>query len=215
MKMNLRTLSLLALVAPAFGPAGCSSTRYGDPKDTETVNIDWGSTDLQTMTAKMTESLKNSPALAYFDRPNKEADKRVICYMGKLANQTSEHINTTAITDVIRTDLLNTGRFRFVADKAGQEDIGEQVHFQQESGRFDPARAMAFGKQIGCEVIVYGTLSSIEKKKGRSLESGGSKFEDTYYLLVLNAVNVETGELMWSDKGEIRKQQRTGLFGGA
>src|SRR4029079_18694310 len=98
MKINLRTLSLLALVAPAFGAAGCSSTRYGDPKDTETVNIDWGSTDLQTMTAKMTEQLKNSPALAYFDRPNKEADKRVICYMGKLANQTSEHINTTAIT---------------------------------------------------------------------------------------------------------------------
>jgi len=74
---------------------------------------------------------------------------------------------------------------------------------------------MAFGKQIGAEVIVYGTLSSIEKKKGRSLESGGSKFEDTYYLLVLNAVNVETGELMWSDKGEIRKTQRTGLFGKA
>jgi uncharacterized protein (TIGR02722 family) len=212
MTSTLRTTALLALVLAA---ASCSSTRYGDPKDTETVNIDWGSTDLQTMTGKMVESLKNSPALAYFDRPNKEADKRVITYMGGIRNETSEHINTGTVSDVIRTDLLQSGRFRFVADKKGQEDIGEQVHFQQESGRFDPTRAMAFGKQIGAEVIVYGTLSSIEKKKGRSLESGGSKFEDTYYLLVLNAVNVETGELMWSDKGEIRKTQRTGLFGGA
>jgi len=212
MTSTLRTTALLALVLAA---ASCSSTRYGDPKDTETVNIDWGSTDLQTMTGKMVESLKNSPALAYFDRPNKEADKRVITYMGGIRNETSEHINTGTVSDVIRTDLLQSGRFRFVADKKGQEDIGEQVHFQQESGRFDPTRAMAFGKQIGAEVIVYGTLSSIEKKKGRSLESGGSKFEDTYYLLVLNAVNVETGELMWSDKGEIRKTQRTGLLGGA
>lgn len=212
MTSTLRTTAFLALVLAA---SSCSSTRYGDPKDTETVNIDWGSTDLQTMTGKMVESLKNSPALAYFDRPNKEADKRVITYMGGIRNETSEHINTGAVSDVIRTDLLQSGRFRFVADKKGQEDIGEQVHFQQESGRFDPTRAMAFGKQIGAEVIVYGTLSSIEKKKGRSLESGGSKFEDTYYLLVLNAVNVETGELMWSDKGEIRKTQRTGLFGGA
>jgi uncharacterized protein (TIGR02722 family) len=213
--MYLRTLSLSALVAFAAAGAGCSSTHYGDPKDTETVNIDWGSTDIQTMTAKMTESLKNSPNLAYFDRPNKGDDKRVILYMGKVQNSTSEHIDTGAVTDVIRTDLFKTGRFKFVADKPAQEEIGEQVNYQQGSGRFDPSRAMAFGKQIGAEVIVEGNLRSIEKKKGRSLESGGSKFEDTYYLLVLNAWNVETGELMWSETGEIRKQQRTGLFGGA
>ena len=207
---TIRTMSFLGLLAVA---ASCSSTSYGDPHDTETVNVDWGSTDIQTMTAKMTESLKNSPNLAYFDRANKGEDKRVILYMGRVQNSTSEHIDTGALTDVIRTDLLNTGRFKFVADKPAQEEIGEQVHFQQESGRFDPSRVMAFGKQIGCEVIVEGNLRSIEKKKGRSLESGGSKFEDTYYLFTLNAWNIETGELMWSDKGEIRKSQRTGLFG--
>jgi uncharacterized protein (TIGR02722 family) len=207
---TFRTLTLFTLVVAS---SACSSTQYGDPHETETVNVDWGATDLQTMTGKMVESLKNCPGLAYFDRPNKEADKRVIAYMGGIRNETAEHVNTSTISDVIRTDLFQTGRFRFAADKKGQEDIGDQVHFQQESGRFDPQRAMAFGKQIGAEVIVYGTLSSIEKKKGRSLESGGSKLEHTDYLLVMNAVNVETGELMWSDKGEIRKEQKTGLFG--
>lgn len=207
-----RMPSILALMAlPAV--SACSSTHYEDPKEVETVNVDWGSTDLQTMTSKMVESFKNSPSLAYFDRPNKGEDKRVICYIGGIRNESDEHINTAAVGDVIRTDLLQTGRFRFVADKKGQEEIGEQVNFQQESGRFDPTRAMEFGKQIGAEVVVYGTLSSIEKKKGRSLEAGGSKIQNNYYLLVLNAANVETGEIIWSDKGEIRKTQRTGLFG--
>lgn len=209
MKTFARVPILLALVAAA----SCSSTRYGDPQEVETVDIGWGSTDLQTMSSKMVASLKESPALAYFDRPEKGADKRVITYMGGIRNETAEHVNTAAVGDVIRTELLQTGRFRFAADKMGQEEIGEQVEFQQGSGRVDPTQAMAFGKQIGAEVVVYGTLRSIEKTRGRSVESGGSKLEDTYYLLVLNAANVESGEIIWSDKGEIRKTQRTGLFG--
>jgi uncharacterized protein (TIGR02722 family) len=209
MKTIPQTLLLLALAVPA----ACSSTKYGDPKDTETVDVDWGSTDLQTMSGKMVESLKNSPSLAYFDRPGKGEDKRVICYMGGIRNETTEHINTGAVGDVIRTDLLQTGRFRFAADKAGQEEIGEQVQFQNESGRYDPKGIMQFGKQIGAEIVVYGKLSSIDKKKSRSLEAGLSRYEDKYFLLVLNAVNVETGEIIWSEKSEIRKTQRTGPFG--
>jgi uncharacterized protein (TIGR02722 family) len=206
-----RTHLFLALV-PLSAAASCSSTKYSDPEATETINVDWGSTDLQTLSTKMTTSLKDSPSLAYFDRPEKGQDKRVIAYMGGIQNETSEHINTSDIGEVIRTDLLQTGRFRFAADKSGQDEIGDQVRFQQESGRVDPAKAMAFGKQIGAEVIIYGSLSSIEKKKGRSIESGGQKLEDTYYLFVLNAVNVESGEIIWSDKGQIRKTQKTGLF---
>ncbi len=209
MKKMSRALVLLTLAAVS----GCSSTRYGDPKDTETTNVDWGSTDLQTMSGKMVESLKSSPSLAYFDRHDKGEDKRVICFMGGIRNETSEHVNTAAVGDVIRTDLFQSGRFRFVADKSGQEEIGEQVHFQQESGRFDSKRAMEFGKQIGAEVVVYGALTSIDKKKGRSIESGGLKTEDNFLMLVLNAANVETGEIIWSDKSEIRKTQKTGLFG--
>ena len=209
----MKRFALLPVLLPLAVAAGCSLTKYGDPEAVETVNEDWGSTDLQTFSAKMVESLKESPALAYFDRPEKGADKRVITYMGGIRNDTSEHIDTTGVSDSIRTDLIQSGRFRFVVDKAGQDEIGEQVRFQQESGRVDPKMAMQFGKQLGAEVVIYGTLRSIEKRRDRSLESGGSKTEDVYYLFVLNATNVESGEIIWSDKGEIRKVQKTGLFG--
>jgi uncharacterized protein (TIGR02722 family) len=208
----MKRIQLFLALLPLTAAASCSSTKYGDPEATETVNVDWGSTDLQTLSTKMVTSLKDSPSLAYFDRPEKGQDKRVIAYMGGIENQTAEHVNTSDIGEMIRTDLLQSGRFRFAADKHGQDEIGDQVRFQQESGRVDPAKAMAFGKQIGAEVIIYGKLSSIEKHKGRSIESGGQKLEDTYYLFVLNAVNVESGEIIWSDKGQIRKTQKTGLF---
>lgn len=203
----------LALIATLFASSACSSVRYGDAESVETVNIDWGSTDLQTFSKTMVGSLLESPQLAYMKAPGKGDDMRVIAYMGGVRNETSEHINTEAITDSIRTELLQSGKFRFVADQVGQTEIGDQIRFQQESGRVNPEMAKKFGKQLGADVTIYGALRSIEKRKGRSLESGGSKTEDTYYQFVLNCVNLETGEIIWSDKGEIRKTAKTGLFG--
>lgn len=209
----MKTLANTLVLAAACAVAACSSTRYSDPEATETINVDWGSTDLQTFSQQMIKSLKEDPELAYLDHSGKSEDKRVIVYMGGIRNDTSEHINLTTLSDAIRTELLQSGRFRFVADAAGQGEIGDQVRFQQESGRVNPEMAKKFGKQLGADVVVYGTLSSIEKKKGRSLESGGIKTEDTYYQFVLNCVNLESGEIIWSEKGEGRKTQRTGLFG--
>jgi penicillin-binding protein activator len=205
-------------LAPAFlllyaAFAGCSSTRYGDPEGVETVNADWGSTDLQIFSKKMVQSLIDAPELAYLSGPAKGSDQRIIAYMGGVRNETSEHINTEAVTDSIRTELLQSRRFRFVADPHGQDEVGEQVRFQQDSGRVNPEMAKKFGKQLGADVVIYGALRSIEKRKGRSLESAGTKLEDVYYQFVLNCVNLETGEIIWSDKGEIRKTQRTGAFG--
>ncbi len=208
----MKHLTLAVILTSFAALQGCSSVQYGDPNETETVNIDFGSTDLQTFTKKMVKSLIDSPQLAYLDAPAKHEDKRVIVYMGTVDNRTKEHIDTEAITDSIRTELLQSGRFRFVADPKGQTQIGDQVRFQND-GRVDPEQAKKFGKQLGADMIVYGSLVSIEKKKGRSVEAGGSKLEDVYYLFVLNAENIETGELIWSEKQEIRKKQRTGLFG--
>lgn len=207
-------LTLVAAICAAIPfTSSCSSTKYGDPNETETVNKDFGRTDMQTFTKTMVKSLIDSPNLTYLDGPAKREDKRVRLYMGKVDNRTKEHIDTKAIMESIRTDLLNSGRFVFVADQMGQDEIGEQVNFQQGSGRVDPEKAKSFGKQTGAEVIIYGSLMSIEKSKGRSLESGLSKYEDVYYQFILNATNIETAEIIWSEKKDLTKSQRTGMFG--
>ncbi len=192
---------------------GCSSTRYKNAQDTETLNVDWGSTDLQTFSQHMVDSLLDSPQLSYLSNPAKGDDQRIIAVMGGVANETSEHVSTTGITDSIRASLLQSGRFRFVAGDPGQDEIGEQVRFQQGSGRVDPALARAFGHQLGAEVVMYGALRDIRKKTGRGFESFGTKTKDVYLQFVLNCVNVQTGEIIWANEEEIRKTQVVGLFG--
>ena len=204
-----RSLSLAAL---ALLPA-CSSLRYDDPGRVETLTIDYGSTDLQTLSAEMVESLISAPQLNYMEHPGKGDDKRIIVYTGTVENRTSEHVDTQGITDKMQTALLKSGKFRFVAEKAGQGEIEEQVRFQQETGRVREDMMRSFGKQLGADVILYGTLRSIDKKKGSSLESGGTRKEDVYYQFVLKCVNIDTAEILWQDEAELRKTARTGIFG--
>jgi uncharacterized protein (TIGR02722 family) len=209
--MNKLYLSLPLLIC--LMPA-CSSVRYGDPEQVEVVDIDFGSTDLQTLAKGMVQSLIESPALAYLDSPNKGDDKRVIMFMGGVNNRTSEHVDTTGITDSIRVSLLQSGKFRFVTTPQGQDELAEQVRFQQGSGRVDPELAKAFGKQLGAETVLYGNLRSIEKDRNRNLEDGFQKTDDVWYQFVLECANVETGEIIWAEEKEIRKTAKKGLFGG-
>ena len=161
----------------------------------------------------MVESLIQSPELNYLDSSGKGEDKRIIVYTGTVENRTAEHIDTQGITDKMQTALLKSGKFRFVAEKAGQGEIEEQVRFQQETGRVREDMMRAFGKQLGADVILYGTLRSIDKRKGSSIESGGTRKYDVYYQFVLKCVNIDTAEILWQEEAELRKTERTGIFG--
>src|SRR5262245_50682466 len=154
MKTPLKTAFLVVIGSLA----GCSTVKYDDPGKVESLTIDWGSTDLQTLAAGMIESLVAAPQLAYIEQAHKGDDKRILSYFGGIENRTSEHIDTATIKDKIETQLLKSGKFRIAAGKQGQNEIGEQVRFQQGSGRVDPVTARAFGKQVGADVVIYGTL---------------------------------------------------------
>ena len=147
------------------------------------------------------------------EQTNNNKDVRLVTYLGGIENRTTEHIDTSGIGESIRVKLLGSGKFRFVGGDQGQAEIGEQVSFQQGSGRVDPTQAKAFGKQLGADVVIYGTLRSINKEKGSSIESLGTKKEDLYYQFILQCVNIETGEIIWADEEDIRKRSRTGIFG--
>lgn len=174
--------------------AGCSNksvVRYGDATAVETTDINFGSTDLQTVAGQMTDSLLTSGVVGTLTQ-----NKRPIMFVERLKNKTSEHIDTESITDSISTKLLRSGKFRFV-DMSRVEAAREQIKFQQDSGMVDQNKAIQFGKQVGAEYMLYGNLSSIVKKnKDKS---------DVYYKFTLRLMDLESGLVEWADETEIRK----------
>lgn len=211
----MKTLPLLALVVLGAGlNTACSSTRYGDPDKVETVTIDYGSTDLQTFADVMTKSLLENRNLDYLDAPGKREDKRIIAVFGGIKNETREHINLDQISRRIQSNLQESGKFRFVAggEADGQDEIADEIRFQN-SGKVRDEMAKAGNNQLGADVRIYGVLSDIYKEKGRSIESLGSKKKDLYYQFFMQAVNLDTGELLWTKEADIRKTETVSLFG--
>lgn len=208
----MKNTTNLALALTLALAAGCTSTvRYDDPGKVETINIDFGSTDLQQLAGSMAESLGAAQQLNYYQKDGD--DKRIVIYSAGIENRTSEHIDTSGIMDSIRVALLKSGKFRLAATQQGQDELAEQVRFQQGSGRVDPAQAKAFGQQLGADMVLIGRLRSIEKSRGRDLEGGGSKVDDVYYQYVMELTDITTGETVWADQKELRKTKKTGIFG--
>jgi uncharacterized protein (TIGR02722 family) len=211
--MKTATASTRALTALlSLTLLGCSSMGYQNPSKSELVTIDFGSTDLQTLAGDMMVSLEDAPALMYMENPGKDADKRVILFIGDVENRTAEHIDTAAITDKIQTQLFKNGKFRLVAGKQGQAQISDQVRFQQ-SGAVREEMMRTVGRQLGADVVLYGSLRSIDKKRSASLESAGRTTRDKYYQFILRCVNIETAEILWQNEVELRKRSKTGIFG--
>ncbi len=190
----------IILVTLSLGLTACSNqVSYGDPGEVETVNTDFGSTDLQTVAAQMTDSLLQSPVVADLTR-----DGRPVVFVERIKNKTSEHIDTESITDSISTRILRSGKFRFV-DMDRVEAVGKQLEFQNESGFVDPATASQFGKQIGAEYMLYGNLSSIVKDNGKQ--------RDVYYKFTMRLMDLESGIIEWADETEIRKVEERNKLG--
>jgi hypothetical protein len=199
MKLSISNISIITLLASVLALSACSSTKYGDAQATETVNTDFGSTDLQSIATKMVDDLLTFPPVVQMT-----ATRRPVMFVDTIKNKTTEHIDTENITDSIQSKLLQSGKFRFV-DMTAIKQVQDQLNFQQNSGMVDDQKSVAVGKQIGAEFMLYGNLSSIVKKDGST--------KDVYYKFTLKMTNLETGILEWSNEKEIRKTKSRGWIG--
>ncbi|HGE6105772.1 TPA: penicillin-binding protein activator LpoB [Vibrio cholerae] len=192
--------SVIALLGLAVILGGCSNkVSYGDAQAIETVNVDFGSTDLQKIAAEMVDSMMMSGSVSAITR-----DGRPIVFVERIKNKTSEHIDTESITDTISTKMLNSGKFRFV-DMDRVEAVRDQLNFQSNDELVNQSTAIQFGKMVGAQYMLYGNLSSIVKNAGSD--------KDVYYKMTMRLMDLQTGLIEWADETEIRKQQSKSLLG--
>ncbi|HRV83025.1 MAG: penicillin-binding protein activator LpoB [Planctomycetes bacterium] len=209
----MKLYSLLSATFLFLPLTACSSqSHYVDADKSEGVTIDYGRGDLNRFAESMVTSLLEFPGLSHLDHAGKGDDKRIVLYFNNIVNETREHISMGGIRDQILDGLVKDGRFRIVAGEQGQSEIGDQVRFQQDSGRVNPELAKAFGKQLGADVVVYGALRDIVKTDNRDLENLGTKTRDVFYQFFLRMDNIETGETIWTNTKQLAKREVLGLF---
>ncbi|MBY5922423.1 penicillin-binding protein activator LpoB [Ferrimonas balearica] len=198
--MTITSPKILLSLILALVLAGCQSkVEYRDATEVETVDISFGSSDLQAVASKMVDSMLTTPSVVRLT-----ANDRPILFVDRITNKTSEHIDTESITDTISTRLLRSGQFRFI-DMTRVDAVRKQLDYQNNSGMVDPAKAIQFGRQVGAQYMLYGNLSSIVKRDGST--------QDVYYKMTMRLMDLETGLIEWADEKELRKQQNRSFLG--
>jgi penicillin-binding protein activator len=200
MEMTMKQLKIIFVLAAVMGLSACQSkVEYGDATEVETVNENFGSTDLQAIAAKMVDSMMVFPPVMSITDTG-----RPIIFVDKIKNKTSEHIDTESVTDTISNKLLRSGKFRFI-DMTKVDAVRKQLDYQNNAGMVDPSTAIKFGRQIGAQFMLYGNLSSIVKQDGST--------KDVYYKMTMRLMDLQTGLIEWSDEKEIRKTRSKSFLG--
>jgi len=192
MKIHTKTIYLSVFAMSVLLLTACSGpqVRYGDAKAVETVNANYGSTDLQMIAEAMTRSLLQSKAIS----GSKDAP---IVTLADVKNKTSEYIDTRVITDKIRTQLMKSGQVRFAVSITEMQNQTDELKRQNQSGLYKNSAIAKTGNMQGAQYRIEGSIASIVKNT--------KDVKDVYYVFNLNLINNESGLLEWADEKEIRK----------
>lgn len=184
--MALSTAAALALTS--CGPKAFVKGQYDDVERENLMNDQWSETDMQKAVKALVASMMGHPGIANAKTPP------VVMVTG-LQNKTSEHIDTQSIMDMVRVELMRTGRVAFI-DKEARQDIADEYGYQN-SGMTSEETKKGPGGQIGADFIINGRLDSIVQEVGKD--------KTVYYKLTLNMTNLKTSVIAWSDHQQIRK----------
>ncbi len=189
--MKIAPFALLPAVLLLSACSSQPTVNYVDPNTVDTTAITFSSTDLQTTAKSMVDQMLASPVIVQLT-----AKSAPVMYVQGLTNNTSEFIDTQAITDTISTELLQSGQFQFV-DMTKVNAIKKQLTYQNKSGMVDPNTAAKIGQQVGAQYMLYGDISSITQTNSSQVSQ--------FYQVTMKLLNIQSGLIVWQGQQQIRK----------
>lgn len=198
-----KSMFFLFLAVLIASLAGCrATTRDYSPDDVVHYDESYDFSDKNTIVDYLVSSLISKPPLvSRYDRP-------VMIVYG-VANRTSEHIETSGITDDIRMKILQSGKARFV-NKNQRDNIEKETAYQY-GGNVSPETRLRRARQIGAEYMLTGTLRSIKKKQPKQVRLKKKTLQ--YYSLTLELTDLQSGLIEWTDNAEIVRESSKPFIG--
>ncbi len=185
--IGLLMLFVLSACVPKF------QAEYSDPATQEIVDDRWNETDARKSAEALVAAVLQKPWLHRFQATKK---RRPVIGVDEVRNKTAEHIDTKALTDYVRDELINSGRVRFV-NIAKRKRLRQELDYQR-SGAVAARTRAATGQQVGIDYLFGGTLSSQEHVR--------DGLKTVTYQVVLTLTNLATSEIEWSKKHLIKKR---------
>lgn len=168
---------------------------YADPDKVEIISDRWNETDARKTAEAMIKEMLEKPWLGNYQKANQ--GKLPMVVVDEIENRTDEHIDTKALTEHVRSELINSGKVRFL-NKAARQKLDDELKYQQ-SGKVSKDKAIAAGRRLGAQYMLGGSLSSnVQTQDG---------LKTVTYATLLELTNLETEEIEWTYRyGNIKKR---------
>ena len=172
---------------------GCSpSIKRVETNLVKDVGGGWNDTDAQMVAAEMINDCLNA---GWYNKTLLKLGKEPVVIVGTVSNNSMEHINTDVFVEEIQRALINSGKVEFVASKSERGEVRterlEQDEFASEETR------KAFGREIGADFMLSGTLNSVVDKSGKKAL--------VFYQVNMKLINLETNQIVWNGQKQIKK----------
>ncbi|WP_428073626.1 penicillin-binding protein activator LpoB [Candidatus Avelusimicrobium aviculae] len=181
---------VLLACALAFGCA--PSVKRVETNLIKDVSGGWNDTDAQMVAAEMIDDCLNA---GWYNKTLLKLGKEPVVIVGTVTNNSMEHINTDVFVEEIQRALINSGKVEFVASKEERGEVRaerlEQDEFASEETR------KAFGKEIGADFMLSGTLNSVVDQAGSNAL--------VFYQVNMKLINLETNQIVWNGQKQIKK----------
>lgn len=206
--MKTRSMPILQIVlagAMMVLNAGCAafraSTKTVDVTQERHMGARYDYSDLRNVSQKVVDELLSSPFLQNQPTPP-------IFMVAGIQNRTSRYMDTKALSDKIRTALLQSGKAQFVNEARREELLKEQGY---QAAHAAPGAQVQIGKQLGARYMLTGSMVEMESTSPRQVRV--SKQELVYYKLTIEVTDLETGLIVWTTEQEFAREQSLPLIG--
>ena len=202
MKATFTGCLLMMSCLTLFAMASCAAyTKNLSPKDELHYDASYDFSDKQQIVDRLVTPLLSAPLFPVQTKP--------IMIVYPIVNETSEHISTGGISDAIRLKLIQSGKYRFINERQ-RENIQKEAIYQDQ-GYVDPDLMVEWGRQLGADYILSGTLRSIKKEQPKQWRL--HKKERIYYSLDLTMTDLKTGEMVYADQAELAREASRPVIG--
>lgn len=192
MKYLLLPFIALTLILTSCGPSKQVSRIAADT--TTDLSGRWNDTDARLVSEEMISDAVSKPWLAQFTEKNGEPPVTIV---GRVRNETMEHIDTEVITKEMERAFINTGLVQVVANSSEREQLRDERQDQQSYTAYESTSAMA--QELGADFMMIGNISSILD------ESASGKEAAIFYTINLELVEVATNRKVWIGNKKIKK----------
>lgn len=184
-------ISLLALLAACHTPS-VSRGHGASELDEAAISTGIDMKDWRFAIRTLVNSMQTSP---FYAQMGPEA-KTVAA--ADFLNESSSHIDTGFLREMLEEELLNSGRFRIVEEEK-REKLLKTLQVQNAmSDFFDPSTVAEQGRQLGVQYFIQGKVLGNRER--------GEDVIRNQYLIVAEMVDVSTAEKVFKKTVPVTKQ---------